>query len=574
MKIKKLSSNLIKKIAAGEVISRPANALKELIENSIDAQASKINIYIEKGGLSLIKIKDNGLGIEKEDLEICTQMHTTSKTSEEETFFGCNSFGFRGEALASIDAISKLKIESHENCLCEGKMSASNVSLGTNIEIYDIFSKIPGRSKFLKNEKIEWEKIKTLIQKYIIKYENIAWEVYHNEKNIYKFNSQNTKQRIEEIFQAKAYEIKAEYENYKISGYFFEQNTQNNHKILFINNRPVKDIGIFGYLKNTLKEYFAKDKEPSFYLDIEMPSDFIDCNVHPSKDEVRIVNYTPVFKLISKAITHKVFIEINQKENLETNMSSSIEFSNAQERFSQDLSIKPFNNEFNAPYLGTLDNFLSPKNSILNESTYAGIKSIKKEIDSIFQEDLQKDLQEEKSYFKILGQIKKTYILFENEKGFGMLDQHAAHERIVYEKMKKDLKKTNAQKLLSPIDLDLNEEQKEKLNEITESLDKKGFIIENYKITHLPIILIKENLKTQLEKALLNYENFDIFLERFLADIACKNALKSNTYLSYQQMEEILSQAMKHVPYCNHGRPTFKYIELKEIQKWFERSGY
>ena len=571
MKIKKLSSNLIKKIAAGEVISRPANALKELIENAIDAKATKINIYIEKGGLSLIKIKDNGLGIEKDDLEICTQMHTTSKTCEEEVFFGSNSFGFRGEALASIDAISKLKIESHENCLNEGKISASNVSSGTSIEIYDIFSKIPGRAKFLKNEKIEWEKIKALVQKYIIKYEDISWEVYNNGKNVYKFNFQNTKQRIEDIFQAKTYEIKAEYENYSISGYFFEQNTATNHKILFINNRPVKDIGIFGYLKNTLKEYFAKDKEPSFYLDIQMPSDFIDCNVHPSKDEVRIINYTPVFKLISKAISHKVFIEVNQKDHLEIDKNSTVEFSNAQERFSEDLSTKPFSFEQKASYSSSLDNFLSPKSSVLNESSNYQSETLKKEIDSIFQEKLE---VEEKKHFKILGQIKKTYILFENEKGMGLLDQHAAHERIVYEKMKKDLKKSNSQKLLSPIDLNLNEEQKEKLDEIIEDLDKKGFIIENYKITHLPIILIKENLKTQLEQALLNYENFDIFLERFLADIACKNALKSNTHLSYHQMEEILSQAMKHVPYCNHGRPTFKYIELKEIQKWFERSGY
>lgn len=556
MRIKKLSEKIIKQIAAGEVIQRPFNALKELIENSIDAGATEISIHIEKNGLDKIIIIDNGHGIEKDDLEICTQLHTTSKTEENSHMFGTHTLGFRGEALASIAAISDLKIESNGYCWHDNKITNSNITKGTRIQIANMFSNLPARLKFIRSSSIEWQHIRTMIEKFMIHHTKIAWQIYNNGKKIWHLYANETKQqRVEKILKTEGKEFAQSSNKMSISGYLLDNKQK--FVALFINNRPVFDKAIAKYLSNIFSEYYMKQEAPGYILNIQIDPFLVDCNIHPAKNEVRLLNYQEIFSMLSFIFSYDFFKKQSGNNEIIWSMKNSI--TNNESKIEQNNLALEYKTEY---HLETATNY--QEKMFVNE-TPAIFEIENKEVQN-------KASTQQKSVYNIIGQIKNSFIIFETENGIGIFDQHAAHERHVYERMKKQLKKENSQKMLIPIELDLNAEQLEYLANNKHALEEKGIVIEGSQLTHIPNFLSAFDFQKFIENELDSNAACDIVIDRLLADIACKNALKANNKLSYQQMEALLADALENVPLCNHGRPVFKYFNMNEITNWFKRT--
>lgn len=554
MKILRLNEHTIKRIAAGEVIARPANAIKELIENAIDANADQIIINIAKNPLEKIVITDNGVGMQKEDLAICTELHTTSKTNDNDQLFGLHSFGFRGEALASIDAISDLIIESNgyrlEKHAGIKQILNSGIQRGTRIEVREMFEHLPARLQFLKSSNVEISAIKQTIQKYMMNFANISWQVFFNEKKLWHFEKSTQAERIEHIMNEEAMPFHAENNGIKLEGYLLKQSKE---QILFINQRPVRDKGIFGYLKTIFTEYFMRNEAPGFVLFLTLDPMLIDCNVHPSKEEVKLINYSQIFSLLSYAFSPILFNNFLKKN---TAVSQPEAFLAPLEEVALNLEYKEYSKPYSTPKFSQEISYVREVNPYIAYNTYEPVAP-----------------KPAKIYpHKIIGQIKKTYIIFETEEGIGMFDQHAAHERAVYEEMKKELNAESAQQLLVPLQLTLSEEKKEYINTHKQIFANKGIRINSrYEITHIPIALQKANFIRIFEENLDEHTEPTIFIERFLADIACKNALKANTEISLDTMHALLETALQNPPICNHGRPIFKYFKLSEIENWFKR---
>lgn len=554
MNIIRLNENTIKRIAAGEVIARPANAIKELIENAIDANADQIIINIAKNPLEKIVITDNGVGIQKEDLAICTELHTTSKTNDDDQLFGLHSFGFRGEALASIDAISDLIIESNEYRLEKHsgikRILNSAIQRGTRIEIREMFEHLPARLQFLKSSNVEISAIKQTIQKYMMNFANISWQVFFNEKKLWHFEKSTKAERIEQIMHEEATPFHAENNGIKLEGYLLKQSKE---QILFINQRPVRDKGIFGYLKTIFTEYFMRNEAPGFVLFLTLDPMLIDCNVHPSKEEVKLINYSPIFSVLSYAFSPALFNNFLKKNTAAPQPEA---FLAPVEEVALNLEYKEYSKPYSTPKFSQEISYVREVNPYIAYNTYEPVAP-----------------KPAKIYpHKIIGQIKKTYIIFETEEGIGMFDQHAAHERAVYEEMKKELNAESAQQLLVPLQLTLSEEKKEYIDTHKQIFANKGIRINSrYEITHIPIALQKANFIRIFEENLDEHTEPTTFIERFLADIACKNALKANTEISLDTMHALLETALQNPPICNHGRPIFKYFKLSEIENWFKR---
>lgn len=603
MRIRKLSDLKIRQIAAGEVIGRPANAIKELIENAIDAKATEITLYLANAGLKNIILVDNGLGMERQDLEICTQLHTTSKTNEDDLMFGISSFGFRGEALASIAAIADLTIESNRNKLIasENQIFPSNVEFGTRIEISDLFSNLPARLKFLKNEKVEWAHIKEVLIKYMLNYENIKWVVFHNGRKIWNLDSSSKLERLRALFDVEVSFFQNSMKDLSLSGFIF-------HKVpvvqyLFVNNRPVRDKGVFGFLRSVFSDYFPKADPISYVLFLSIDPLKVDCNVHPAKEEVRFFDYPSIYSLISNTFTPDFFIKKNADHLIFATAEPSFINAESRSEIAFESVSKPEKSEVLREFtleIPKFDQFDSSEDDSFSDSlkdvfsAKSGNFIKESDLGINFGIDLSLSssnlLVESSLDFKIIGQIRDSFVIFETKNGIGIFDQHAAHERIIYERMKSDLKKTCAQELLIPVQLHLSVEQQEALFENLDLLATYGILINlstvssvsdtfsdssisgsTIFITHTPPDLRDENLQSFFQSNISKDVDFVTLINRLLADIACKLALKANTHLSHDQMESLLIEALKNPPVCNHGRPVFKYFLFSEIESWFKR---
>lgn len=581
--IRQLDDLTIKRIAAGEVIGRPGNALKELIENSIDSGATEITLHLFKGGLDKIIVIDNGCGMQKDDLEICTQIHTTSKTEIGDSSFGFSSLGFRGEALASIAAVSEICIESafmgDANKIeisygSQKKISKSSIQKGSRIEICNIFGNLPARMKFMKNEKLEWSFSKDIISRYFSSYQDIQWTIFHNTRKIWYFDVSSLQDRLLQIVEENPFWVKCQKKDCSIFGVCFEK--PRNIQYIYVNKRPIKDRAIATFIKSIYSEYFPKNETPSYILFIEISPELVDYNVHPSKNEVRFLDSRMIYSLISDAFSN-AFLNKRNNENIifERDQSEAeVEVVNKVNNFSFFSNKASYQNSpkdmeedvFSYKLPEIMNCFPNSDQKIMS---YDNAALVQLEEPALYDENF--DVLQ----YRIIGQIHSSFILFETSLGLGIFDQHAAHEREVYEKMKEALNSGESQRLLFPLELEISEEQKEILKNNAEIFEKKGIKIEFQekilKITNSPSILSQGDLKKIFNSGLEENINWDIFFDRRLADVACKNALKAKHKLSLQQMESLLYKALKNPPVCNHGRPVFKYFKIAEIEYWFHR---
>lgn len=596
-RIVQLSKHLINQIAAGEVIERPFSVVKELVENSIDAGATKISIEISNECRN-IRIADNGSGIHPDDIMLAFAKHATSKIATSEDLYSVKTMGFRGEALASIISISKLtcitrtkdfdygtKVECENS---EVKQSKTGCAIGTIMEVKDLFYNIPARLKFLKSAKTEFAYINELVQSLALVHPEISFELKNLNKTVLKTTGQgDTLQTLKEVFSEDLSKnlrpvLKTDkISGLKISGYVSTPDYTRSSKkdyYTYVNSRIVK-CPVFQKSIDMVYKDLIGSRYPFIILNLELPPEDIDVNVHPSKKEVRYKNPNQVFNFIYSSIDMALsgIIEKEKKEEIlkpkeeeKTPTSDDIYVSG-----SLDLS-----KVLNKPnYKDEEEKIITfPTQQTVYEKTQITQEPKKIEPKTFEQSKFIEEKHVEKEEL-IIGQYRKTYILIEREEGLEIVDQHIAEERYIYEKLKKS-KNIDCQLLfisdllpISPSDRELLENNKEKLEEFGYEID---FVSENEAIFRkVPQLISKVSPKEILSDILENISgDIDNIEEQILIMTSCKAAVKANTYLNQFQMQEIIKNWRTcEKPFtCPHGRPISKIIEHKDIAKFFQRN--
>lgn len=583
--IKVMNEILANKINAGEVVEKCVSIVKELVENSIDAGSDDIKIYLKESGLKEIKVIDNGIGMDKEDAILAFQRHATSKLLKEDDLFNINTLGFRGEALPSIAVISEVVLKTTkdnvstlihikggkllENTSCEARS-------GTTITVSNIFYNTPARLKYLKSPYSELANIVDYINKIALSYPNIKFKLVNDDKELLNTDgSSNLLKVIKEIFgldvAKRMIYIKDENEDYEIDGYIslpeVTRRTKNN-MITLVNGRVIKNYE----LNNTINDAYHTFKEDSRYpivvLNIKADPVLLDVNIHPTKLDVKFSNFENLTELITQSITSALKtkllipkIEAKEKISVPTYEEIKLDFNSTIEEEQQE-------------YKKNLENYIN------------GNDILKKEIEEeTVVEEIKNNEKLEELY--PIGIALGTYIICENDKGIYLIDQHAAKERINYEKYKYILThpKQDTISLLIPIILEypLNEYIiiKENIDFIRSlNIEIEDFGSNSFRITAhptwLPSGFEEEAIKKILDLIINKEKDFSIekFNDRLAMTVSCKMSKKANTYSSISEMENLIKDLKKcNNPYhCPHGRPTIIHYSIYELEKLFKRS--
>lgn len=566
----------INKIAAGEVIERPANVVKELVENSIDAGATQISIEIKNGGKSFIKISDNGKGISLDDIPLALERHATSKIRKVEDLENTYTMGFRGEALASISSISKLtiisktehadvgmKVISEAGNIVSAEEIASNV--GTTMIVEDLFFNVPVRYKFLKNDSTEFRYIRELVEKIALANTNIALKLISNNKNVFSSSGNGRLRDIIYSLYGKEIESNLEDVNYtdgniKITGVVgntLVARENRKDQIVFLNKRNIKNQTVLNSADQAFKGGTGIGKFGFFILNIDMPGTEYDVNVHPTKTEVRFKDeekiYKAIYYAIKNATLNKSFLGNNENESGEI-----------RENYVEN-EYKFLTNNFEK------EKYFSP-NNILSSMT-----NIQKpnEKDNLIERNEKRKIE-----YKYIGILFKTYIVAEVEDEIYLIDQHAAHERLLYEKIKENYKNnitSNTQMMLFPEVYNLSHKEFEFVEKNIQLFKNVGFDIELFgensvKINGMPDIDYrvgrKEAFFDMLDEMLTsNRSTSKDIEERFIATVACKAAVKAGMDLKEKEVHDLIENLLiLNNPYtCPHGRPTTIKLNKNEI---------
>lgn len=582
-RIKQLSKHLINQIAAGEVIERPASVVKELVENSVDAGASKISVEISNECRD-IRVADNGSGIHPDDIMLAFSKHATSKIATDEDLFDIHTLGFRGEALSSIISIAKLTcttrtkdFETGTKVKCENsevKKVETGCAVGTIMEVKDLFYNIPARLKFLKNSNTEFSYIQELVQSIAIANPQTAFELKKNGKTVLKTSGNNElKYTLKELFSNAVTDNLKEVlktdnlSGMKISGYVstpdFTRSSKKDFHI-YINSRTVKCPIFMKAIDMAYKNLIASGKYPFVVLNLEMPPADVDVNVHPTKKEVRYKNTNMVFNFIMTAIIGGLSNYKEQPKPTFTQQPQTEMSENVISFRSSEPSVI-FNKEADEIFIkDTPSSRPSVPQFIQTEQ-----KQIFKPVETKLPEPEE----------NIVGQYKNTYILVEKEDGLEIIDQHIAEERYIYEKLKSE-KNIVSQLLFVSDVLAVSATEAELIKENLDKFEKFGFGIEFTGDTELifrkvPQLIAKANPQEILSDILENIESdIDGLEEKILITTSCKASVKAGQKLSTWQMQEIVKKwRTTKMPYtCPHGRPIVKFFPHKEIAAFFQRN--
>ena len=578
----------INQIAAGEVIERPMNVVKELVENSIDAGATKVVVTIKDGGKTLIQVTDNGSGIDINNMDIALERHATSKISKIEDLENTYSFGFRGEALASIASFSR-----GGNILEKDEIGAST---GTTIKVEKLFYNTPVRYKFLKNDATEFRYIKEFLQKVALAEPDKSIELINNGKQILKTSGNGEIKDVVYLLYGKEIKDNLVDVNYqdgdiKITGvvgntFIAEENRKN--QILFLNNRNIQDKILTNSADQAFKGSTGIGKYGFFILNLQMPADYYDVNVHPTKKEVRFRDedkiYKAMYHAIKNAILSKDFLGNTETENnKEDYIENELEFVTnhfdmKENSFLSGLEKAQAKNKTGIE-MNSLDDVQQEEKVDEKQKNKSDVETeieAKEELDAP-KESLITREEKRKINYKYIGIAFKTYIIVEIENEIYLIDQHAAHERVLYEQIKENYKnhiQNNVQMMLIPEVFTLSYKEARFVKENMELFKNTGFDIEffgdntikingipdlEYKVDRNRVFLdVLDEMLTNERSSLKDIE------ERFVATVACKAAVKAGMDLSRQEVENLISSllGLKNPYTCPHGRPTTIKIDI------------
>lgn len=626
-KINILTPEIFNKIAAGEVVEKPASVVKEVVENSIDAGATKIDIQIYDGGISKIIVSDNGSGILPDDLEPAFLPHATSKISNEADLYNISTLGFRGEALASIASVSQVEVISktastngHSIKVSGGQIVAKGEKgspVGTYISVENLFFNTPARQKFLKKPKKEESDITTLVAKLILANPKISFKYSADGKVVYTSSGQGLQDAIFAIYGAQIIEnlIPIDFSDgkYTLSGFigktsFFKANRT--YQTIMINGRWVADSIVNVALSQCYESYMMKRCFPFCVINLTMPSDELDVNVHPSKLEVRFQDSRAIFAFVYKAISEAIYQDLTKKttdevtapqEELPFTLTRAPEVSPVNnEKVNQDLNVDFV---LDSPAFKGNGAMHTSADSVLNEiviEKLAGFQPINApnfgveeptKIDytpkPTQQQLIQDDVVDKDAFLssRIVGKVFNTFIILELDDDLYFIDQHAAHERLLFDRYVKQVKgkAVTSQPLLLPYNIEVNHAEEQFILDNIEMLRSLGFDIEPFgnllfKISAIPSILPNLNVENFFKNFLANLNNYtqmksiDLIRDN-LAETACKHAVKGGDDLDKEELVKLVREVGdgNTTLQCPHGRPFVVKFSHRDIDKWFKR---
>ena len=616
-----LDEYTINKIAAGEVVDRPASIVKELVENAIDAGATQISVEIKNGGIKYIKIVDNGTGIRKDDVRIAFERHATSKIRKESDILNITSMGFRGEALASIAGVSKVTLmtrnkdeEIGTKYVIEGGDEVSfediGLNVGTTIIVENVFYNVPARYKFLKKDYTEAGYIEDVITRLSIIHPEISFKYISSGKNIISTSGDGKiETAVYSVFGKDTIQnligVDYEYEGRKITGVIgsphLARNTRQN-EFTYINSRFVKDKIMSKAIEDAYDQALSIGKFPFAILNVAINPSEVDVNVHPSKLEVKFQDENVIYSVIYHGVRNAVkryeesISPFRKPENM-INQTAKIE--NETKGFHDINQINEINDDikYETQDISSLINASEVNDNIEygeKKETYAfdyaeTTKDIKADIISqtniLEHQEKIDEVEKNKINYKFVGNVFNTYIIIEINDRMYIIDQHAAHERLLYERIKANYysKSRETQMLLVPELVELKNSEKEMVNSNKEMFENAGFIIEDFgdngiKISGVP------NVGYDLDYKEMFLDGVDELMgatkttkeekeKRFLATLACKAAVKGNMKITSEEQISLLDEMMKlNNPFtCPHGRPTAYEISKYEIERRFLR---
>ena len=598
MRIRHLPDTLVNQIAAGEVVERPAAAIKEMVENSIDANATRIEVELMNGGKSLIIVRDNGYGMDADDLSAALDRHATSKLPDEDLTNIC-FLGFRGEALPSIASVSRMKIstrerggEAHEIEVIDGQKQTirpASISEGTNIEVRDLFYLTPARLKFLKTDATEYGAVKDMLQRLAIAYPHIAFRLTHNGTMSFHYpvldndTASQSQNRLRDImgadFVSNAIPIDAERQGIKLTGWIGKP-THNagtaQKQFLFVNGRSVRDKLLLGAIRAGYMDVMAKDRYPIVCLFLDVPPEEVDVNVHPAKAEVRFRDSSIARGLIVSTIRHTLHAQdIRPVTSLTDELVTRLE---------QQRNTPPAHYQYQSSYYPSSSR---PHTGLAERVTNAYQPAMEFQPSTRFEEPEISLTDENHPLGSARAQIHENYIITQTKDGIVIVDQHAAHERLVYEKFKSQMMETGipVQGLLTPEIITMDDVDCARLLESKNIFLKSGLDIDAFgagaiAVRSIPAILSgRIDLKTLLQDLaddLRDHEKataLDEKINHVLSTMACHGSVRSGRRLTAPEMNALLRE-MEHTPLsgqCNHGRPTFVALSLDDIEKLFGR---
>ena len=596
-KIQIMDEVLANKIAAGEVVEKCMNVVKELVENAIDAKATSIKIELMDSGVKEIKVTDDGIGMDREDAVLAFSRHATSKVKNENDLFHIGSLGFRGEALPSIASVSNVTLNTNNGVVGTeveihgGKLIAVNPSelaKGTSILVRDLFYNTPVRLKYLKSLYTELAYITEYVNKMALSYPEIRFVLTNNDKVLLKTDGSGRLLKvINDIYglsvTKKMIEIKNENEDYQISGYISYPELQKSNKnaiTLLVNGRVIRNLDIIRYITDSYHTYIPQDRYPIVVMKIDVDPILVDVNVHPTKMDIKFSKMDTLKDLITKTITSKLesltlipdaILETTVDEN-RTRISTVYTPDRFQE-FDENKKEEEFQEFEKMTLTFETQEETTPyqKNSIEDNNTTSVTTEVKKE-------------RIKKMY--PVGLVHGTYIIAENEDGMYIIDQHAANERVNYEYYLREMSnpKPITIDLLVPITLEFASNEYIILKEHFDILDQLGIGYEEFGfqtllIRSVPVWLTKSNIEVALRKIfdiITVREDFrlDRYLDHIAATVACKASIKANDHIELSSMEVLLERLRScENPFtCPHGRPTIITYSKYDLEKLFKRS--
>ena len=590
--IKALSEDLRNKISAGEVVERPSSVVKELIENSLDADSSEISIVIEKGGHHTIQVRDNGSGISPDDLPSSIKRFHTSKIETVDDLFSINTLGFRGEALSSIASISEMSIlssngngEGAELPILNGApgevQPAADIG-GTEITIRNLFYNTPARKKFLKTPRTELRKIVDVVRCYGLAFPDVEFRLVADDRDIFHVHAEPLEERIDNLldptYSRNLLPLNITKGDIALSGFVGNLNlvrSRPGEQYLFLNRRFIKDRLMNRAVYNAYESLIKRGEYPFFVINLLLPGDQVDVNVHPMKTEVRFKDEWRLFHILKSEVADALSSVLDTIPGFDTSYQNS-EINKGNDNFNpystaprETIPTDPNQNtlEFNSS-----DNLSPSKGDILRARDYV-TKLAEKPVNN------QQSIATEN-----IWQIHKKYIVSEVNSGLVIIDQHVAHERILYEDALKAFESTSmaSQTLLFPETLEFSPDDFDALFDVLPYLEKIGFKIKkqdnlSIKIDAIPSEMAIGNEREVIREILDNFlkerKKYSSFQEGIAAMFACKAAIKAGDSLMREEMQELVNRlfSTKHPYYCPHGRPIIVQMSLDELDGRFER---
>lgn len=640
MAINMLPPKIYNRIAAGEVVERPASVVKELVENSLDAGARKIKVEIAEGGIKKIVVADDGCGIEKEDLPLAFMPHATSKITEIEDLDGIETLGFRGEALASIASVSMITLSTKTKNSETGwqiKANGGEISKleevarvnGTTLTVQNLFYNTPARAKFLKKPKSEETEVVHLIEKFMMSHPEIDFEFVVDDKCVYNHQGGTLDEVIYLIYGKEVFDnlLKIDYfdNGLKVSGFVASpklSRPNRTYQTLFINGRYVENFMISTCVQGAFEPFLMKGRFPIFVLNIQIEYGSVDVNVHPNKKEVKFENSNMVFGVVRRAVERALIgtnliaefsseeekefdkFSLNKKPSLPQNLAfefESLSKNNAKqeeelksEQKAEEVVLPKKTFEIsNMPEFSKISSgskaFDNAQSMPFRQSSTFSLKEVEIPVEKKLEKKstLSPEIVEEKflnskvEQLKIVGVVFKTYIITELEDSLYIVDQHAMHERQLYDDLKRQVDENNVarQDMLVPYAFDLGVLDAKIFENALENLRKLGFVVTqnggHFEISSVPYVLSAIKLDKFVEEVLAD-ENFQTktasgIINEKLCQTACKHAIRAGDDVTKDEIVYLIEQMKGGIMLCPHGRPIVVKMPKKELEKMFKR---